>query len=442
MSVKPWLRAGTTGFAAVVLLAACGGGGGGSTPGTNPLPPVPTTAPKTYAVSGTVNGCDSTYLGAVEPTPSPAPQTIPPCTPNTALSGATVTLGQMPSSTCSGQSCAAPLNPLPVQTTAPNGTFAFAGVPAGTYMIAIGDGSGYAVLHQAVTVPTSGALSYKISQLSDPVGSLPAPNYNDTLSLIPGTSNGAQVTVGVTYVNAHGETVLYDCAIPVTPTTAQQVQVPSPPGHYTVTGYNVYVVTNHTGCFIGMSRQNASPIPIGTPFTVPGTPVVNGINPPTTGTATATLGEKGWLAEVNWDRAQYGATTPAVIDENAQEVARICAMYMANGETGHSDPYLCTSPSGNAVDQGGGYAQYVAQYPTNGGLYAWRATYDSAASDYQMADGNNFCPKGTSPYCQSGYPYGMMTDSHLVWIGLADWPDAFDTGSMTNADFIYAEVYH
>lgn len=325
MRVKHGLRDLGLGLSATIILAAivaCGGGGG--TPGPNPLPPIqPTTAPQTYAVSGTVNGCDSTYLGAVEPTPSPAPQTLPPCTPDTALSGATVTLGQMPSSTCSGQSCAAPLNPLPAQTTAPNGTFAFAGVPAGTYMIVISNGMGYAVLHQAVTVPTSGALSYKLSALSST--------------------------------------------------------------------------------------------------------------------------EQAWLVDVNAGRAKYGATTPAVIDENAQEVARICAMYMANGETGHSDPYLCTAPSGNAVDQGGGYAEYVAQYPVNGGLYAWQASYDGGASDYQMADSNVICPPAGPCYNSKGWEAGpslVLFDPHQVWVGLAYWPDAFDTGSMTNADFIYAEVYH
>ena len=331
MRVKHGLRDCGLGFAATIILAtivACGGGGGGGGTGSgNPLPPMqpttaPTTAPQTYAVSGTVNGCDSTYLGAAEPTPSPAPQTLPPCTPNTGLSGATVTLGQMPSSTCTGQSCAAPLNPLPVQTTAPNGTFAFAGVPTGTYMIAIANGSGYAVLHQAVTVPTSGALSYKLSQISST--------------------------------------------------------------------------------------------------------------------------EQAWLTDVNADRAHYGATTPAVIDENAQEVARICAMYMANGETGHGDPDLCSISVGNVVDQGGGYVQYVAQYPTNGGLYAWQASYDSGASDYQMADGNTFCPPSGPCYNSKGWesiPSYEMFDPHLVWIGLAYWPSPATSGS-TNPDWIYAEVYH
>lgn len=121
------------------FLAACGGGGGGSNPGGGsvvpPAPtPTPTIAPTT--ISGT----------AVEYTSSAA------------LSGFTVTVGQVPaastclaSQTASANACGVPAGTTVTATTDSTGAFSVTVPATGTYMLTIGKGSTYATLHRTVT---------------------------------------------------------------------------------------------------------------------------------------------------------------------------------------------------------------------------------------------------------------------------------------------------
>lgn len=351
----------TTGFALPKLqpfwilvacaLAGCSGGGAGSSSTGSLLPVVATSppAPATFVISGTVNitgpGCDGVAAN---------------CSPTGAATGFTVVLGGMPSAG-NGGSPAAPLYPV---TTDSGGHFSLAAIPVGTYEIQIGKDSTFATLHAKVVVPTA-ALAYSISALTGPTGTISGPNYNPALALVSGSSNGTPVTVAITYVNSRGESSVYNCVNNVTPTSAQQVQVLSPPNSYDATGYNVYVVdpSGHNFCFTSYSRQNNSPIPLGTPFTIPGTPALNGIGPPGAGSATATLGEQGWFVTINRDRAQSGVA-PIVADEYAIEADRAYAEYLEANK-----PPLVN------------YPQFAQQYQTAGGLFSYGDTYRVALSE-------------------------------------------------------------
>lgn len=100
-----------------------------------------------------------------------------------------------------------------------------------------------------------------------------------TLTNVAGSSNASQVYVQVTYIDANGdESALLNTNFATqTPSAAQQVSVHSPTSPPTwVKKYNVYATNNIAGSFY---LQNATPITLGTNYTIPGTP--------TTGTATS-----------------------------------------------------------------------------------------------------------------------------------------------------------
>lgn len=337
-------------------LAGCSGGGAGNSSTGALLPVVATSppAPATFVIAGTVNitgpACDGIAAN---------------CSPIGAATGFSVVLGGMPSAGNGGS----PVAPLYAATTDSSGHFSLAAVPTGTYEIQIGKDSTFATLHAKVVAPTAG-LAYSVSALTGPTGTISGPNYNPALALVSGSSNGTPVTVAITYVNSRGESSVSNCQNTVTPTTAQQVQVLSPPNSYDATGYNVYVVdpSGHNFCFTSYSRQNSSPIPLGTPFTIPGTPVLNGIGPPGTGSAMATLGEQGWFVTINRDRAQRGAA-PIVSDEYAMEAGRAYAEYLeANSMT------VCNPTCVN-------YPQFGQQYQSAGGLFSYGDSYRVALSE-------------------------------------------------------------
>lgn len=104
------------------------------------------------------------------------------------------------------------------------------------------------------------------------------------LTTVAGTSTGATDYVVVTYVNSVGQT-LPSAQSALTPRTTQQVHVASPAAYANALSYNVFA-SHTTGR--GYAQQNASPIPLGTNFTVPGTllagaavPGTNTSGPPT-----------------------------------------------------------------------------------------------------------------------------------------------------------------
>jgi hypothetical protein len=99
------------------------------------------------------------------------------------------------------------------------------------------------------------------------------------LGLVTGTSNGVIVEVGLTYTNPNGETTIGPVA-DITPTTVQQAQVLSPQGISNASGYNPYA-----GPVGGPYHlQSASPIALGSPFTIP-YPLLTVTLPPVTNTA-------------------------------------------------------------------------------------------------------------------------------------------------------------
>ena len=115
---------------------------------------------------------------------------------------------------------------------------------------------------------------------SAPGQTLPAPAQVQ-LAVTSGTSNGAEIEVGVTYVNANGETILSAVA-DVTPTTIQQGQAITPPSYQNATSYNIYA-----GAVGGPYHlQNVSPIALGTPYTIPYPLSTGTATPPVTNTAT------------------------------------------------------------------------------------------------------------------------------------------------------------
>jgi hypothetical protein len=137
---------------AILALTACSGGSGGNGGGGNPLPPVNTSTPTpTFSVSGTLTD------GA------------------TALSGATVTIGTLPASTCAGWAgCGFPLAPTLTATTAADGTFTVTNLVNGSYMLTISKDTApttaqtYAILHRQITVASANVAlgSVKIVKLS------------------------------------------------------------------------------------------------------------------------------------------------------------------------------------------------------------------------------------------------------------------------------------
>ena len=113
-----------------------------------------------------------------------------------------------------------------------------------------------------------------------PTTTLPTPG-TPSLSPISGPSNGLTLSVEQTYVSTAGETTPSAAASQAI-TTAQQGLALSPQGVSNATGYNTYVSVSGGNYY----KQNASPTPLGTPFTIPGTPAVTGTQPPVTNTAT------------------------------------------------------------------------------------------------------------------------------------------------------------
>lgn len=127
-------------FGAISLTAACGGGGG-STGSGGVIPSTPTPSPSvtpapTYAVSGKIVHCDSTWLGVPPASPSPEPSAAP-CNPGSGLSGATVTVGGVPSANLGGLPGGTPSSPTVSATTAPDGSFTVANVSAGAHVVQV-----------------------------------------------------------------------------------------------------------------------------------------------------------------------------------------------------------------------------------------------------------------------------------------------------------------
>ncbi|MBV8726719.1 MAG: hypothetical protein JO233_02955 [Candidatus Eremiobacteraeota bacterium] len=132
--------------ALISLLAACGGGGGGGGGGSLPPPG----GGGSVIVSGTIT---DTATHAV-------------------LHGATIVIGQLPSSGCAATQtdtsnpCGVPAAPTTGTTTDSNGHFSITLTSGGTFMLTVADG-GYATLRRTVVVGTTNVdASGSISHLS------------------------------------------------------------------------------------------------------------------------------------------------------------------------------------------------------------------------------------------------------------------------------------
>lgn len=127
--------------------------------------------------------------------------------------------------------------------------------------------------------PPNKALIYT-DQGYAPTTTLPAPAA-PVCALQTGTSTKTSLVIKLTYVNAAGET------IPGSTTTqalalTQQAVVLSPQGISNATGYNVYVYDGSSTYWL----QNTSPVALGTPYTIPTTPLTSGTAAPSSNTAT------------------------------------------------------------------------------------------------------------------------------------------------------------
>ncbi len=131
-----------------------------------------------------------------------------------------------------------------------------------------------------------------------PSQTLPAPPQVQ-LATVAGTSPGTLIEVGVTYLNAAGETTLGTVA-DITPTTVLQAQAISPPSYTNATTYNVYAGAKGGPYYL----QNASPVTIGLPFTIPST-LLTVTQPPSTNTATGS-GTGGALSMQLYPAAMVG----------------------------------------------------------------------------------------------------------------------------------------
>jgi hypothetical protein len=112
-----------------------------------------------------------------------------------------------------------------------------------------------------------------------PSSTLPVPG-TPTLSPTAGTSTGAAVSVVQTYVNVNGETTP-SAAAALTPDTVQQALALSPQGVSNASGYNTYVSVSSGPYYL----QNPTPTALGTPYTIPSTPLTSGATPPNLNTA-------------------------------------------------------------------------------------------------------------------------------------------------------------
>ena len=141
---------------AAVALSACGGGGGTSGGGGGALPPTPTSAPTAIPTAAPVTGQVADFASGA------------------ALSGATVVVGSVPNpATCNGAQtqtlnvCGTPGGTLYQATTSGSGSFSLTVPASGTYMLTVSDGSGYATLHEQLTLAAGQNLgTLKISALT------------------------------------------------------------------------------------------------------------------------------------------------------------------------------------------------------------------------------------------------------------------------------------
>lgn len=115
-----------------------------------------------------------------------------------------------------------------------------------------------------------------------------------------GVSTVTSVQAVVTYVNPNGETVPSPASSQAI-TTKQQAVVLSPQGVSNASGYNVYVYDGISAYWL----QNSTPIALGTPYTVPSTPLTSGTNPPGSNTATGS-GQGGALFMQLYPAAMIG----------------------------------------------------------------------------------------------------------------------------------------
>jgi hypothetical protein len=112
-----------------------------------------------------------------------------------------------------------------------------------------------------------------------PTTTLPVPAA-PVFAIAAGTSTVTSVQAEVTYTSAAGETTP-SAATTQAITLQQQAVVLSPQGVRNATGYNVYVKSGGTYWL-----QNSTPVALGTPYTIPSTPLTSGTAAPSSNTAT------------------------------------------------------------------------------------------------------------------------------------------------------------
>jgi hypothetical protein len=112
-----------------------------------------------------------------------------------------------------------------------------------------------------------------------PGTTLPAPAA-PVFAIQAGASTVTSLDTVVTYTSAAGETTPSSNTVQAL-ATSQQGVVLSPQGYSNATGYNVYVKSGGTYWL-----QNATPVALGVPYTIPSTPLTSGTAAPSSNTAT------------------------------------------------------------------------------------------------------------------------------------------------------------
>ena len=128
------------------------------------------------------------------------------------------------------------------------------------------------------TGPPNKAFIYT-DQGTAPTTTLPTPAA-PVFAIAAGTSTVTSLDTVLTYTSPAGETTPSTSTVQAI-ATSQQGVVLSPQGYSNAAGYNVYVKSGGTYWL-----QNSTPVALGTPYTIPTTPLTSGTAAPSTNTAT------------------------------------------------------------------------------------------------------------------------------------------------------------
>jgi hypothetical protein len=251
---------------------------------------------------------------------------------------------------------------------------------------------------------TTGGYTLDLASLGPP----PAPQ---TTSMPGGNFGDTNYFVEITYVNPFGET-LPSAETVQSVATNNLLEVLSPlgagSGGDTATGYNVYVSTGPSG---SETKQNATPLLIGTNWTEPAAGLVSGAPVPTTNT---TVHSVVWLdlgQVVSWTANTFFPLNAVIQDSNTPKHVQQAT---SAGTSGTATPVFSTS---------GGTISDNAVVWTDETALTWAANFaytDSTAATTFVVDGPRHVQQaaipGTSgPGAPTFVDGGTTIDASVTW---------------------------